>query len=172
MTNGQRIVQRLREVLEGAIATAIVTGLGFFDDSTVGAIVISLAALLPAILTFAITAVVYPFVQYGASLWLVNRWNEWIGGKNGRRIETRLEKWRRGRITRHAVGWVTNASIWWFVFASIIFATVDVVAIYQLSSEKPLPRHRIAVSAAVYGIWCAALWTAAGYGIGTGIRSI
>jgi hypothetical protein len=171
MTRWQRTAHRLRQLFEGTVATAIVTALGFFDDWVFGPIVASLAALLPPILTFAITTVAYGFLQYGASLWLVSRWNEWIEGENGRRLQARLQKWRQGRITRHAVGWVTSGSIWWFGLASIIFATVDVVAIFQLSSDESLPRRRIAISAAVYGTWCAALWTAAGYGLGKGIRS-
>jgi hypothetical protein len=162
---------RAKGALEGTIAGAIVTALGFFDDVTVGPIVIALAAYLPALATFAVTAVVYSLVQYWASLWLIHHWDEWIEGENGRRFEDRLQKWRQGRFTRRAVDGVTSASTGAFVIASIAFATVDVVAIWKLSTETPMPRRRVALSAVVYGTWCAALWTATGYGIGIGIRS-
>jgi len=161
--------QRVRSVVGGSLATVIVTALGFFDDWTVGPIVIALAAVLPALATFAITAVVYGFVQYGASLWLVRGWDEWMKSDDGRRFAARLQKRRQGRITSRAVQWITHGSIWWFVVGSVILATVDVVAILQLTSAESVPRPRIMVSAAVYGTWCAALWTAAGYGIGKGI---
>jgi hypothetical protein len=49
---------------------------------------------------------------------------------------------------------------------------VDVVAIWNLSSKVPLPQRKVTLSAVVYGTWCAALWTATGYGISVGIDSL
>jgi hypothetical protein len=45
------------------------------------------------------------------------------------------------------------------------------VGIWKLSTDEPIPRPRIVLSAVVYAIWCAALWTSAGYGIHVGISS-
>ena len=165
------MANRVKGVLDATVAGAIVTALGFFDDLTVGPIVIGLAAVLPALATFAVTAVVYSLVQNWASRWLIDHWDQWISGDNGRRFEKRLEKWREGRVTRRAVEWVTSGSIWQYALASIILATVDVVAIWRISTKGEIPQRRVVLSAAVYGTWCAALWTAAGYGIGVGIRS-
>src|SRR5581483_6971488 len=163
-TTPKQAAGRLKRVFEATFAGAIVTALGFFDDVTVGPLVIVLA-------TVAVTAVVYGLVQYWASVWLIRNWDTWISGENGERFEKRLEKWRQGRLTRKAVEGVTSSSTWKFALASVILATVDVVAIWNLSTKEQMPRRRVMLSAAVYGTWCAALWTAAGYGIGVGIRS-
>lgn len=163
---------RLKHAADATVASAIVTAIGFFDDVTVGPIVIALAAVLPAVLTFAITAVVYSLVQYWASMWLIRHWDEWIHGASGRRFEARLEKLRQSRFTRRAVAGVTSGSTVAYVVASIALAAVDVVAIWKLASADPIPQRRVVLSAAVYGTWCAAFWTAAGYGIGVGIRSL
>jgi hypothetical protein len=171
-TSWTRTANRLKGVLNATIAGAIVTVIGFFDDATVGALVIAVAAWLPALLTFAITAVVYSLVQYWASLWLVRHWSQWIHGERGRRFEARLEKWRDGRVLGRVVRGITDGSVFWYAVASLAFAAVDIVGIWNLSSEEPIPRRKIAVASAVYGTWCAVLWTSAGYGIGRGFRSL
>ena len=163
---------RVKSVANGAIAAAIMTVLGYVDDLTVGPTVIALAAKLPALPTFAITSVVYGVVQYFASLWLIAHWDEWIRSEDGRRFEARLEKWRHGRFTLRLVDAVTSGSTFWYVVASLAFATVNIVGIWALSTDEPMPRSRILLSAAVYATWCAALWTAAGYGIHVGIGSV
>lgn len=167
----QQVGERLKSVLNSTIAAAIVTVIGYFDDLTVGPIVIALAAKLSALLTFAVTAVVYGFVQYWASIWLIDHWDEWIQGERGKRFEARLEKWRQGRLTQRLVEGVTGGSIFWYVVASLAFATVNIVGIWKLSTDEPMPQRRIVLSAVVYATWCAALWTAAGYGIHVGISS-
>jgi hypothetical protein len=159
----------VKDVADGTIAAGIVTVIGYFDDVTVGPIVIALAAKVSAPLTFAVTAVLYTFVQYWASIWLIRHWDAWIAGDGGRRFETRLEKWRQGRVTSRLVDGVTRGSTVWFVVASLAFATVNIVAIWKLSTAEPMPRSRIVLSAIVYATWCAALWTAAGYGIHVGL---
>ena len=164
--------RRFKGALDATVAGAIVTVLGFFDDVTIGPIVIGLSAVLPALATFLVTAVVYSLVQYGASEWLIHHWDEWIHGENGRRFEARLQKWRQRRITRRAVEGVTKGSIIGYALASVVLAAVDVVAIWNLSSKEPLPQRKVALSACVYGTWCAALWTATGYGISVGINSL
>jgi hypothetical protein len=164
--------KRLKGVFDATVAGAIVTVLGFFDDVTIGPIVIGLSAVLPALATFVGTAVVYSFVQYGASEWLIHHWDAWIHGENGRRFEARLGKWRQSRLTRGAVEGVTKGSLLAYTFASIVLAAVDVVAIWNLSSKEPLPQRNVVLSAVVYGTWCAALWTATGYGISVGIKSL
>lgn len=169
---GSALGKRLKGVFDATVAGAIVTVLGFFDDVTIGPIVIGLSAVLPALATLVGTAVVYSFVQYGASDWLIRHWDEWIAGDKGRRFEVRLEKWRQGRLTRRAVKGVTKGSALGYALASVVLATVDVVAIWNLSSKEPLPQRKLTLSAIVYGTWCAALWTATGYGIGVGIRSL
>jgi hypothetical protein len=103
--------RRLKNVLDATVAGAIVTVLGFFDDVTIGPIVIGLAAFLPALITFAVTAVVYSLVQYGASIWLIHHWSDWIQSENGRKFEARLGKWRERKITRRAVEWVTSGAV-------------------------------------------------------------
>jgi hypothetical protein len=149
---------------------AFVTMIGFFDDAVVGPIVIALAAVLPALLTFAITAGVYSLVQYASCRWLLRRWDEWIHG-NGQRLEQRVEKWRNGRILKYPFNWITHGSTFWFGLASVIFASVVVVAVSQLASDKPVPHRRVILSSAIYGVWFAALYTSIGYGVGRGVRS-
>ncbi len=171
-TTWVRAGKRLKGVVEATTAGAIVTVIGFFDDAAVGPIVAALAAVLPALLTFAITAVVYSCVQYWASVWLNRHWVQWIHGDFGRRAESRLEKWRQGRIMGRAAKGVTSGSVWWYAVACLAFAAVDVVAIWNLSTDEPIPERRVLVASIVYGTWCAVLWTSAGYGIGLGVRSI
>lgn len=159
-------LRRVETVAVGAFVAMI----GFTDDFTVGPIVIALAAVLPALLTFAITAGVYSLVQYGACRWLLRRWDEWIHG-SGHRLERQLEKWRKGRILKYPVRWITHGSIFWFGLASVIFASVVVIAVAQLSSDEPVPHRRVILSSAIYGVWFAGLYTAVGYGVGEGVRS-
>jgi hypothetical protein len=159
-------IKRVMTIAMGAFVTVI----GFFDDPAIGPIVIALAAALPALLTFAITACVYSLVQYLSCRWLLRRWDEWIQG-NGHRLKGRLEKWRSGRFLRYPVGWITNGSILWFGLASVIFASVVVVAVAQLASDKPVPHHRVVLASVIYAVWFAALYTSIGYGIGEGVRS-
>ena len=161
----------LKTVLNATIAGAIVTVIGFFDDTFIGPVVVALAALLPAVLTFAITAVVYSLVQFWASEWLVRHWAEWVRTARGQRAEARLEKWRDGRFLGPVVRGVTNGSIFWYGVASLAFAAVDIVGIWNLSSKAQISRRKIAIASAVYGTWCAVLWTSAGYGIGVGFGS-
>jgi hypothetical protein len=168
---GEQLRARVKDVANGTIAAGIVTVIGYFDDVTVGPIVVALATKLPLALTFAVTAVVYGLVQYWASIWLIRHWDEWIQGESGRRFAARLEKWRQGRVTSRLVSWVTGSSVLWYVVASLAFATVNIVGIWKLSTTEPMPRWRIVLSAVVYATWCAALWTAAGYGIHVGLSS-
>ena len=168
----QHVGDRVKNFVNGTIAVAIVTVIGFFDDLTLGPVVIALAAKLPALLTFATAAVVYGLVQYWASIWLIRHWDEWIDSKNGLRFEARLEKWRQGRFMRRVIKGVTSGSIVWYVVASVAVATVNIVAIWKLLTDEPIPRSRLIMFASVYATWCAALWTAAGYGIHVGISSI
>jgi hypothetical protein len=170
-TTRQQMGDRLKDFVNGTIAAAIVTVIGYFDDLTVGPIVIALATQLPALLTIAVTAVVYGFVQYWASIWLIDHWDEWIQGESGKRFDARLEKWRHGRFTQRLVEGVTGGSIFWYVVASLAFAAVNIVGIWKLSTDEPMPQRRIVLSAVVSATWCAALWTAAGYGIHVGISS-
>jgi hypothetical protein len=170
-TTWMRTATRLKIAVNATIAGAIVTVIGFFDDTFIGPVVVALAAWLPALLTFAITAVVYSLVQYWASVWLVRHWNAWIQTDRGRRAEVRLEKWRGGRFLGPVVRGVTNGSIFWYGVASLAFAAVDIVGIWNLSSKEPISRRKIAVASGVYGTWCAVLWTSAGYGIGVGFGS-
>jgi hypothetical protein len=170
-TTRQRVRERVMGIVNGAIAGAITTVLGYFDDLTVGPLVIALAAKLPAAPTFAISAVVYGFVQHSASSWLIHNWDDWVQGEDGRRFKARLEKWRQGRFTQRLVQAVTSDSIFWYVVACLALATVNIVGIWKFSTDDPMPRSRIVLSAVVYSTWCAALWTAAGYGIRVGIDS-
>jgi hypothetical protein len=132
--------------------------------------VIALAAFLPALVTFAVTAAVYGLVQYAACRWLLRRRDEWLEG-HGHRLERRLEKWRNGRVLKYPVRWITHGGILWYALASVIFSSVVVIAVAQLASAEPLPRRRVILSSAIYGTWFAALYTAVGYGIGEGVRS-
>jgi hypothetical protein len=161
----------LKTVVNATIAGAIVTVIGFFDDTFIGPVVVALAAWLPALLTFAITAVVYSLVQYWASIWLIRHWAEWVRTERGRRAEARLEKWREGRFLGPVVRGLTNGSVLWFAVASLAFAAVDIVGIWNLSSKEEISLRKIAVASTVYGTWCAVLWTSAGYGIGVGFGS-
>jgi hypothetical protein len=166
----ERVRSAIRRLVTVA-GVAFVGSIGFADDWTVGPIVIGLGAVLPAVPTFAISAVAYGLVQYGASRWMLRGWNDWLQRGHGRRIEQHLEKWRRGRIMRYPVRWITHGSPFWYGLASVIFAPVVVVAVAQLASEEPVPDRRVVLSSVIYGIWFAGLYTAIGYGIGTGVRS-
>lgn len=157
--------------LQTLAGTAFVGVMAFADDWTVGPIVIALGAELPAVPTFAITAGVYGIVQYATCQWMLRRWNDWLEHDHGQRIEQRLEKWRSSRFLHHPVRWITHGSPFWYALASVIFAPVVVVAVAQLASERPIPQRRVVVSSAIYALWFAALYTAIGLGIATGIHS-
>src|SRR5262249_52613522 len=116
-TTWTRVGTRLKGVFNATLAGAIVTVIGFFDDTFIGPVVVALAALLPAVLTFAITAVVYSLVQYWASVWLVGHWGMWVQTDSGKRAEARLEKWRQGRVLGRIVKGVTSGSVFWYAVA-------------------------------------------------------
>lgn len=160
----------IRALLTTAIAT-FVGAIAFVDDLVIGPIVIALAAWLPALVTFAVAAGAYSFVTLWACEWMLRRWESWIAG-NGSRLERRFEKWRRGRLLKYPVRWIERGSTFWFALASVILGTVIVVAVARLSTGEPVPRRRVVVSAVVYGVWFAALYTAIGFGIGGGVRDL
>jgi hypothetical protein len=86
----RRAFHRFDTVVVGVFVATI----GFADDWAVGPIVIALAAVLPALVTFAVTAAVYGLVQYAACRWLLRRRDEWLEA-HGRQCHLLVVRRRR-----------------------------------------------------------------------------
>ena len=98
----------------GAIGAAI-TAFAFLDAYTVGLLIAALAAWLPALIVFAVAAVVLTLINGARCRWVERQWDAWIAG-NAKRMEATLAKRRKSRLMRHPVAWIlaaqTHGSRW------------------------------------------------------------
>ena len=164
-------VSRARaRVVNGLIGTAV-GAYAFLDDLFLAPIVIGLAVWLPWYLTLGMAAAGLTFLNIACCDWVQRSWESWIQG-HGARLETRLEKMRRGRLLRHPVGWVTRDSDVWFTIAAGLIGTVIVVAVARLAGSKPVGRRRVMFASIAYSVGFAATYTGVGVGIGDLLRVI
>ena len=70
---------------------AAITAFAFLDAYTVGLFIAVLAAWLPALIVFAVAAVVLTFINGACCGWVERQWDAWIAG-NAKRIEATLAK--------------------------------------------------------------------------------
>src|SRR5262245_63394636 len=94
-------------------------------------------------------------------------WDEWIRGQ-GARLESRLEKLRRGRVLRHPLGWISRESTVLFTIAAGLIGTVIVVAVIRLAGSAPVSQRRILYGSLAYSLGFAATYT----GVGVAIREL
>jgi hypothetical protein len=65
---------------------AAITAFAFLDADTVGLFIAVLAAWLPALIVFAVAAVVLTFINGACCRWVERQWDAWIAG-NAKRME-------------------------------------------------------------------------------------
>ncbi len=92
--DGENARRDSRPGLTVAVATLIGV-YGFFDALIKALPIAVLAAVLNAIFVFVVAAVLLTLLNVACSHWIERQWDIWIAG-NSRRLESRLEKMRKG----------------------------------------------------------------------------
>src|SRR4051794_40358327 len=98
----------LARAANGAIG-ALVGVYAFLDDLLLGPVVIAVTVWVPWYFTFAVAAGALTLINIACCNWLQRSWDSWIQGY-GAKLETRLEKLRRGRLLRHPFSWIARDS--------------------------------------------------------------
>lgn len=120
---------------------AAITAFGFLDAYTVGLFIAVLAAWLPALIVFAVAAVVLTFINGAYCRSVERQWDASIAG-NAKRMEATLAKRRNGRLMHHPVAWITRGSDAWFTLAAILMNPVIVIALARVSAASRSIRAR------------------------------
>jgi uncharacterized membrane protein (Fun14 family) len=157
-------------VRTGAIGT-LVAGYALFDVIPIAVIVVGLTAWFerPLVL-FAITAVALIVLNVACCRWLQRHWDTWIEG-NGKRIEAKLDKMRKGRVMKHPVAWITRGSDWWYALATAIVNPIIVVVAARVVGGQPISERRIMIASVAYALPMAAVFTVTGYALGEALRA-
>ena len=153
----------------GAIGAAI-TAFAFLDAYTVGLLIAALAAWLPALIVFAVAAVVLTLINGACCRWVERQWDAWIAG-NAKRMEATLAKRRKSRLMRHQVAWITRGSDAWFTLAAILMNPVIVIALARMIGGQPVGPRPVRLAAAGYSIVFAAVFSATGFAAGDAISA-
>src|SRR5262249_28590135 len=148
----------------GAIG-ALVGIYAFLDDAILGPVLVAATVWFPWYLDFAVAAAALTLVNIVCCNWMQRSWDEWIRGQ-GARLESRLEKLRRGRLLRHPLGWIARDSTILFVIAAGLIGTVIVVAVIRLAGSRAVSQRQILIGSLAYSIGFAATYT----GVGVAIR--
>jgi hypothetical protein len=162
-----RLISRLAN---GAIG-ALVGVYAFLDDLLLGPILVAVTVWVPWYLVFGIAVGALTFVNIVCCAWMQHRWDDWIRGY-GARLETRLEKLRRGRVLKHPLGWISRDSTVLLVIAAGLIGTVIVVAVARLAGSNPIGRRRVLLASLSYSIGFAATYTGVGVAIERLVRLI
>ncbi len=157
--------------LPARVIGAAVGVYAFLDDLFLGPILVGLAVWLPWYLTFGVAAGVLTWINIACCAWMQRSWDSWIHG-HGARLETRLEKLRRGRLLKHPLGWITRDSDVWITIAAGLIGTVIVIAVARLAGSKPVGPRRVAFASVAYSVGFAATYTGVGVGLGDLLRVI
>jgi hypothetical protein len=160
----------ISRLANGAIG-ALVGVYAFLDDLLLGPILVAVTVWVPWYLVFGIAAGALTFVNIVCCTWMQRRWDDWIRGY-GARLETRLEKLRRGRLLKHPLGWISRDSTVLLIIAAGLIGTVIVVAVTRLAGSKPIGRRQVLLASLSYSIGFAATYTGVGVAIGRLVRLI
>jgi hypothetical protein len=150
----------IARLANGAIG-ALVGLYAFLDDLLLGPILVAVTVWVPWYLVFGIAAGVLTFVNIACCAWMQRRWDDWILGY-GAKLETRLEKLRRGRVLKHPLGWISRDSTVLLIIAAGLIGTVIVVAVTRLAGRPPISRRQILLASLAYSVGFAATYTGVG----------
>jgi hypothetical protein len=154
----------------GAIGT-LVAAYAFFDVIPIAIVVVALTAWFERPLILGVVVAIALFViNVACCRWLQHHWEAWIAG-NGKKIEERLDKMRKGRVMKHPVAWIARGSDWWFALATAIVNPIIVVAAARLVGGQQISERRIVIASLAYAIPMAVVFTVTGYALGEAIRT-
>lgn len=141
------------------------------DGIVFGIPVVLLAAWLNALVVFIVAAAVLVPINIVSCRWIDRHWDGWMAS-HGKRVESKLQKIRKGRIMSHPAKWVTGASDGLYVIAAAVTSGITAVSLARVISGRPVGEHRVIVAAVTYGIFCSGLWALIGFLAGDAIRAL
>jgi hypothetical protein len=167
-TSTHRVAGAARSGLVGTIVAAV----AFFDGVVIGAPIALLAASFRPSLVYALaTVVVVVFLVIGCCRWVDRRWDDWFSGKNGTRIEKRLETMRASRLMAHPVAWIQRGSDRWYALAAAVANPILVATLARFVGGKRVGKRRILLGAVAYALPYVAMWSIVGFVFGETIRA-
>jgi ABC-type multidrug transport system fused ATPase/permease subunit len=150
----------------------LVAAVAFFDGVFIGAPIALLAASFrPSVVYVLATVVVVVFLVIGCCRWVDRRWDDWFSGKNGTRIEKRLETMRASRLMAHPVAWIQRGSDRWYALAAAVANPILVATLARFVGGKPVGKRRIVLGAVAYALPYVAMWSIVGFVFGETIRA-
>jgi hypothetical protein len=155
--------------LEQGVIAAAVGIYAFLDDLLLGPILVASAVLFPWYLILAAAAGLLTFINIGCCNWLQRRWSRWTHC-HGARLEARVEKFERGRLTKYPIRWIRRDSDVWVTIAAGFIGTVIVVGVIRLLGGPPVRHRRLVYASVAYSAGFAATYTGVGVGIGDLLR--
>jgi hypothetical protein len=142
-----------------------------FDSLLAGVPVAALAAFLNPLIVFAGAAALLTLLNIACCNWIQRQWESWIAG-NAKRLETRLEKMRKGRMMRHPVSWITRGSDAWYTLAAALANAIIVAALARFIGGEPVSERRIFLGSVAYSISFAATFSVTGFLVGDAIGAV
>jgi ABC-type multidrug transport system fused ATPase/permease subunit len=164
--------RRVAGAARSGVAGTIVAGVAFFDGVFIGAPIALLAASFRPSLVYVVATVVVVFLVIGCCRWVDRRWDDWFSGKNGTRIEKRLETMRASRLMAHPVAWIQRGSDRWYALAAAVANPILVATLARFVGGKPVGNRRILLGAVAYALPYVAMWSIVGFAFGETIRAI
>jgi hypothetical protein len=134
--------------------------------------VIVLAAWLNALLVFAVALVVLTFVNGACCNWIEGRWDGWMAGGFGNRLNRKLEKMRSSSVMRHPVAWITRGSDAWFGLAAALTNAITTVAVAHLVTGESVSRRRVFIASASFSLFVAGVGSVFGFLLRDAIRAL
>ena len=140
MRRDPRGAYRLRGGWREGLVGGAVAAYAFLDDLLLGPALVAAAVVFPWYVTFAAAASLFTCVNVACCNWVQQRLESWIHG-HGAKLEAILAKWRRSRLMRRPIGWLTRDSDVWVTMAAGLIETVIVVTAVRLlgSACRPPP---------------------------------
>ena len=166
-TSTHRVAGAARSGVLGTIVAAV----AFFDGVFIGAPIALLAASFRPSVVYVLATVVVVFLVIGCCRWVDRRWEDWFAGKNGARIEKRLETMRASRPMAHPVAWIQRGSDRWYALAAAVANPILVGTLARFVGGKPIGKRRIVLEAVAYAFPYVAMWSIVGFVFGETIRT-
>jgi hypothetical protein len=130
-------------------------------DAPVGLVVVTLAALLNALIVCLVAAFVLSIVNIFCCTWLNREWDGWAAGP-GKRLETRVQKLRASKRMKRPVAWVTRGSTGWYVAAACLTNAVQATALARVIGGQSVDARRLRLGAIGFSIFVAILFSLIG----------
>jgi hypothetical protein len=163
--------RRVGGAARSGVVGTIVAAVAFFDGVFIGAPIALLAASFRPSLVYVVSTVVVVFLVIGCCRWVDRRWEEWFSGRNGTRIEKRLETMRASRLMAHPVAWIQRGSDRWYALAAAVANPILVATLARFVGGERVGERRIVLGAVAYAVPYVAIWSIVGLAFGETIRA-